>query len=449
MNEVNSGNNNIPQIPKPIGDNGFNNNMLNNIPNNPEVNSQTNINSTPVEVNNIIPDNNLNINNGINPSQVSTQSNISSQINMAMQNNGGIVNTQNINNNYKEENSANILNDDELLRAFIGKNYDKITTKKFNFAGFFFTGLYMCYRKMFAYGILTFLLSIIVINISNLPYLIFGVGAVVGCFVNKIYLNYAQKKIISIKAKNQGKSGEELIRICTSKGGTSIGKMFLGFIVQFAVAIILTIPMMLIGLGGDVGKAVLSDYLNRIKSATSNVTIEDAEIDSYYSYSCFESGCTAKVKISEGNYKECSVDSETNDMLAILSDYSEYIKVDIFVKNNKITNYKAYLKSNLEDITNIKTEEELRKKIGLYTTGEHTATFTLKEIGPPGFGMEDDETYVYRNYTFIDSNNIEYEMKYISDETLDLTEEEEYDVTFELKKGTFNYEYIIKSINRR
>lgn len=174
MNEVNSGNNNIP--------------------NNSEVNSQTNINSTPVEVNNIIPDNNLNINNGISSSQVSTQSNISSQINMATQNNVGIVNTQNINNNYKEENSANILNDDELLRAFIGKNYDKITTKKFNFAGFFFAGLYMCYRKMFAYGILTFLLIIIVINIFNLPYLIFAIGAVVGCFVNKIYLNYAQKK---------------------------------------------------------------------------------------------------------------------------------------------------------------------------------------------------------------------------------------------------------------
>lgn len=104
----------------------------------------------------------------------------------------------------------------------------------------------MCYRKMFAYGILTFLLIIIVINIFNLLYLIFAIGAVVGCFVNKIYLNYAQKKIISIKAKNQGKSGEELIRICTSKGGTSIGKMFLGFIVQFAVTIILTILMMLI-----------------------------------------------------------------------------------------------------------------------------------------------------------------------------------------------------------
>lgn len=53
-------------------------------------------------------------------------------------------------------------------------------------------------------------------------------------------------------------------------------------------------------------------------------------------------------------------------MLAILSDYSEYIKVDIFVKNNKITNYKVYLKSNLEDITNIKTEEELRKNRFIY-----------------------------------------------------------------------------------
>ena len=34
---------------------------------------------------------------------------------------------------------------DELLREFIGKNYDKISTRQFNIAGFFFTMFYMVF----------------------------------------------------------------------------------------------------------------------------------------------------------------------------------------------------------------------------------------------------------------------------------------------------------------
>ena len=56
---------------------------------------------------------------------------------------------------------SNLTNDDELLKEFIGKNYEKITTRRFNIAAFFFNSLYMFYRKMFGYGILTYLIFLV------------------------------------------------------------------------------------------------------------------------------------------------------------------------------------------------------------------------------------------------------------------------------------------------
>ena len=94
------------------------------------------------------------------------------------------------------------------------------------------------------------------------------------------------------------------------------------------------------------------------------------------------------------------------------------------------------------------TENELRDKIGLYSIGIHTDSLTLKNIGTTGFGYANDNSYTYTEYTFVDSKNNEYEMKYINnDDTLDLTEGQKYHVTFEVSEGTFDYEFTIKSIN--
>lgn len=61
--------------------------------------------------------------------------------------------------------------------------------------------------------------------------------------------------------------------------------------------------------------------------------------------------------------------------------------------------------------------------------------------------MNDDETYNYKELIFTDTNNISYEMKYINpDNDLNLTENNEYKVSFEVKEGSFDYEYIINSI---
>ncbi len=373
---------------------------------------------------------------------------------------------QNLNNVTQNSPSNNNLSDDELLKAFIGKNYEKITTRPFNIAGFFFTTFYMFYRKMFLYGILLFIVNLIISNfiIKNSFIISILLGVLVGFLINKIYLYYAKKKIDKIKLENPQKSNEELKNICSTKGGTSVGKIFLGFFAQFGIAFLLVIIMMLIGLSSFVGDLFNLDNWditingNKINSGddTNNSSpstqatgtlLENVTVNGY---SCLNSKCTISIEDSKGTTTDYIMNSN-DELFKALNDYKDYIKVNIYYTSNgsekTISSYKIYLKSNNEDISSIKTEDELRSKIGLYSLGTHTDTFTLKEIGTTGFGLSSDASYNYTSYTFVDSKNIEYEMKYInSNGTLKLTEGNKYTVTFEVVEGTFDYEFNIKSV---
>ena len=76
---------------------------------------------------------------------------------------------QNINNNS--------YNDEDLLKAFIGNNYEKITRSPFNLAGFFFT-------------------SLVILCLANNYLVTYAFNVVVGLFINKVYLSYAKKRLL-------------------------------------------------------------------------------------------------------------------------------------------------------------------------------------------------------------------------------------------------------------
>ena len=371
-----------------------------------------------------------------------------SNINQSQNNN--IISQSNLINNQE--------NDDELLRAFIGNNFEKITTRPFNFAGFFFTTFYMFYRKMFGYALLVFLLNIVIVNALNQYAITLLFNIVIGLLFNKIYLSYAKKKITMIKANNQQKTNEELKSICTSKGGTSVGKIFLGLLTELGIAVIISLLMMLIGLGGVFSELLKFENWNitvndgnntndNSSTQTNGTLVEDVTV---VGHTCINSKCTISIEDSNGNSTDYVLGINNSELINALGDYKDYIKLNIYYnkkgKENTIVNYKLFLKSNNEDISNVKDENELREKIGLYSIGTHTDTFTLTKIGMTGFGMNDDETYSYTSYTFTDSKNISYEMKYINS-NVKLAEGNQYNVTFEVTKGTFEYEFIIKSIN--
>lgn len=95
---------------------------------------------------------------------------------------------QNINNNS--------YNDEDLLKSFIGNNYEKITRSPFNLVGFFFTSLYMFYRKMFLYGLLAFLINLVILCLANNYLVTYAFNLIVGLFINKIYLSYVKKGLL-------------------------------------------------------------------------------------------------------------------------------------------------------------------------------------------------------------------------------------------------------------
>ena len=274
---------------------------------NQESNETIQINSIPAQQTNINQqNNNVFSNNEINQTTVSPMptNNINSQSTIQpMKNN--ITPQQNI------ENLGSV-NDEELLKSFIGNNYEKITTRPFNFAGFFFTTFYMFYRKMFGYALLVFLLNLIVLNVVNNFVVTLVFNVLVGLFVNKIYVSYAKKKINIIKSSNSQMNAEELKGICSTKGGISVGKIFLGFFTELGIALVILFAMTLIGIGGTFGQLLnssnwnitINDGSNNTNNNSSNGTgtlVEDVSVNGH---SCINSKCNVTIETSDGNSED-------------------------------------------------------------------------------------------------------------------------------------------------
>lgn len=146
-----------------------------------------------------------------------------------------------------------VIHEEELLKTFIGQNYDKITTRPFNFAGFIFSSLYMFYRKMFFYALCVFVLNIIIINFIKVPMASAIFHIILGLTVNKIYIFFAKKKIAKIKLENQEKTESDLKTICSNQGGGSIGFAILGLLIQSILAILMVVMMFILGIASVFG----------------------------------------------------------------------------------------------------------------------------------------------------------------------------------------------------
>ncbi len=172
------------------------------------------------------------------------------------------ANYNNINSTSQSNNENVNIDRDELLRSFVGNNYDKIKTKPFNIAGFLFSTFYMFYRKMFLYGIIAFIISFILTNVTKLKIFSAIITVIIGLFVNKIYLYYANKKIDKIILNNPNKSIDEIKDICSKTGGTSVSRIILGFFVELSIFFITLIVMSIIGFASIFGDLFTNNNVN-------------------------------------------------------------------------------------------------------------------------------------------------------------------------------------------
>lgn len=345
--------------------------------NNEEIEVLSDFNSADVS-NSMSQDNNQNINNNVNSTEINNMQGDSQNIqeqstiqvpvenenlqnttsNFEVQNNVEMTNianntTDNLQNNISSEQPvSNNINfgpsseeeSKELLKAYIGKNYEKITTKKFNFAGAIFGALYMFYRKMFGYAIIVFLIintiiPTVILNVTKNSLLSFVIYIliniiIVGIFVNNIYVKFANQKINKIKSKNPSKNIDELKSICTNKGGTSIGYLFLGIITPIIMVIIIGIIMTIFSIGTMFGQIIkfpdsifsnLKDWIVTVDT-TNGTLVENVNI---MGYSCIGKKCTISV---DENNEDVDYNLKTNndDLLRVLNDYKDYINVNIY-----------------------------------------------------------------------------------------------------------------------
>lgn len=141
-------------------------------------------------------------------------------------------NTQQVNNqeiittNQTAVQPQNNMNDnDDLINSYIGKNADKLKKGGFSPNTFFFGVIYVFYRKMWLLGLI-WLAIISVLSLllpplyADIILIIFGIA--ISVKFKKFYLKHVEKKVNKIKLANPEQPKEQLIKICSKKGGTTI-----------------------------------------------------------------------------------------------------------------------------------------------------------------------------------------------------------------------------------
>ena len=178
---------------------------------------------------------------------------------------------------------------------------------------------------------------------------------------------------------------------------------------------------------------------------TNSTLVEDVAVSDYV---CLSSNCTISIKYSDNEITKYEIKVKNIELLKSLDKYENDVKLNIYYINKEdkkvLVNYKLYLKSTGEDISGVKDENELREKLGLYTLGEHTDTFTYFKQSSPIIGIDGDNNNIY---IFIDDKGDDYHMRYSG--VLDLQLGDTYEVTFEVVEGSMEYEYFIKSVNKK
>ena len=109
-------------------------------------------------------------------------------------------------------------NDEDLIKAYIGKNYEKFKKNKFSLPTFFFGPLYFFYRKLYILGL--FWIIAIAIFWPNPIFLIMITVALATTF-SSIYVTEVKRQVKKIKQENKNLGDSDLLEKCSKKGGVN------------------------------------------------------------------------------------------------------------------------------------------------------------------------------------------------------------------------------------
>lgn len=146
--------------------------------------------------------------------------------NVANQQINNDLNSQQPQNNIYQNNIIynNDSDNEYLIDSYIGKNAEKLKNGDFSTNTFFFGSLYVLYRKMWLLGFIWLAISITAnIFLKSIS----GAIAVITNIIastqfKKYYLKHVEERVDKIKSENPDKTKEQLIMICSQKGGTTL-----------------------------------------------------------------------------------------------------------------------------------------------------------------------------------------------------------------------------------
>lgn len=305
-----------------IGEN-MNNDLENLYGNNGNVTNNNNTNETQQSFNNNIPsepqdltslygnDNIMNVNNNSN-----TETNNNSDIMMNQEGLNKLYNQSTIDLDAepvnegkgpvvvkpKEEEVKKVVRneyvtDEDLLVAYVGNNFEKIVSKPFNIAAFFFGNAYLYYRKKLLYGLILFVIETILSRYLNSFLVGIGIAVIMGLSFNSLYIYDAKAYIKDLKKKNPTLSNAELKEICKKTGGVSFIYIIVGILVSTFVGFVVAMFMVSLGLTKSSGNmnVNINDIINKNKNVYLGTVKKDTKIDITNKYT---------IEVPEGFTKE-------------------------------------------------------------------------------------------------------------------------------------------------
>ena len=321
------------------------------------------------------------------------QTNYSQNNNQQINENNNLQNIQpskpqTVFNTNKSQNILNdeIYNDDMLIDAYIGKRADKLKKGGFSWCTFFGGIIYAFYRKMWGFGIVFFIINLIVIILSKIiPFLPLKstTGTIVELIAAKIfkenYIIHVQNQIEKIKQKNPDKTQEELLQICRKKGGTTI----VPIIIVLIISLIYITPS-IIGII-EISKKAKEEYKDIYENSNmknKNIKVNDLNVVIPTNFIEFSN--------KENLYSSRYSNKNTSCIVIIKSIYNNNLAIN-------------YLEDKLPESSNTNISEIIEKNIN------NNKWITASEESKKIYTDQTTTTYYY----VISNNNNIYDVEFI------------------------------------
>jgi hypothetical protein len=151
--------------------------------------------------------------------------------------------------NASEHSTKKLIVTKEELSAFFQNNSEYYLTKNeifesgggnvsWNWPAFLFTGLWMFYRKMWLYGIVTIIAEWLLYGSIAFAWVGLIVNIICGMMGNNWYVGHVKKKIVEEKFSNKGNHAA-FLQLLTEKGGTTWTVVLIIIGIQIVISLII------------------------------------------------------------------------------------------------------------------------------------------------------------------------------------------------------------------